>query len=279
MKNRYELNENNELIRNDSGNYIAESFVETYENLTDLHFQGIPRYYLKDGTITERTEIEITEAINTFRKPIWDGTMFTEGLTKDELDSIEKDRLLAIAQSEHKEGYGTIGLSFDSELKGQLERTIKKLTGVAFTELIDIIYRNELRDSSSLSDFVTLDNFMYDERELALGDKGRVYPYNLNQPSTAKINIGNTNKRFIAISSLSIIVEKGYVPGESLFIWAEKDGNQYPLIPFNTRPYTCFGYFDFGSDFSGETTIGITFSAGEFQDRAYISDIRVAQEL
>lgn len=59
MKNQYELNQNNELIRNDSGTYTAESFVETYENLNDLHFQGIPRYYLKDGTITERTEAEL----------------------------------------------------------------------------------------------------------------------------------------------------------------------------------------------------------------------------
>jgi len=59
MKNRYEINSNNELIRNDSGTYLAENYVETYENLTELFVNGIPRYYLKDGTITERTEAEL----------------------------------------------------------------------------------------------------------------------------------------------------------------------------------------------------------------------------
>ena len=73
MKNRYELNQSNEIIRNDSSTYTAEKFVETYDNLTDLHFQGIPRYYLKDGTITERTENELFEILEstqreTFRK-------------------------------------------------------------------------------------------------------------------------------------------------------------------------------------------------------------------
>jgi len=64
MKNRYELNNQNEIIRNDSSTYTAESFVETYENLNDLSYNGIPKYILKDGTITERTENEILDLLD-----------------------------------------------------------------------------------------------------------------------------------------------------------------------------------------------------------------------
>jgi len=73
MKNRYEINTDNEIIRNDSGTYTAENYVETYENLNDLFYRGVPKYLVKDGTITERTESEIFEILEatereTYRK-------------------------------------------------------------------------------------------------------------------------------------------------------------------------------------------------------------------
>jgi len=64
MKNRYEINTQNEIIRNDSGTYTAENYVETYENLNELFYMGVPKYYLKDGTIIERREDDILDLLD-----------------------------------------------------------------------------------------------------------------------------------------------------------------------------------------------------------------------
>lgn len=64
MKNRYELNESNEIIRNDSGTCTALTYFETDDNLNELFSYGIAKYIIIDGQLTERTEAEILDLLD-----------------------------------------------------------------------------------------------------------------------------------------------------------------------------------------------------------------------